>query len=125
MGKGWGGGYFRAEKVDSGGNNSWDVRFEQEVLRPVVHSSGRHHGEVILRCRRWWTFDDRNKRSRWEWQPYTGAMTDLPRTSSVPRTACGCRAETRSKESSKVKTGALEIVISRAHSCCLHLATMT
>ena len=50
----------------------------QEVLRPVAHSSGRHHGEMILRCRRWWTFDDRNKRSCWEWQPYTGAMTDLP-----------------------------------------------
>ena len=26
MGKGWGG-EFRAEKVVSGGNNSWDVRF--------------------------------------------------------------------------------------------------
>ena len=37
-----------------------------------------------------------------------------PRTSSVPQTARGCRAETRSKESSKVKTGAPEIVISRA-----------
>ena len=35
----------------------------QEVLRPVAHSSGRHHVEVILSCRSWWTFDDRNKRS--------------------------------------------------------------
>ena len=24
-------------------------------------------------------FDDRKKRSCWEWQPYIGAMTDLPR----------------------------------------------
>ena len=51
----------------------------QEVLRPVAHASGQHHGDVILRCRRWWIFDDRNKRSCWEWQPYTGAMVNLPR----------------------------------------------
>ena len=37
-----------------------------------------------------------------------------PRTISVPQTARGCRVETRSKESSKVKTGAPEIVISGA-----------
>ena len=79
-------GELRAEKVESGGNNLLHVRFgssrdysingflrhmirsTQEVLRPVAHSSGRHHGEVILRCRRWWLFDDRKKRSRWEWQ---------------------------------------------------------
>ena len=42
-------------------------------------SSGKHHGEVILRCRRWWIFHDRNKRSCWEWQPCTGAMVNLPR----------------------------------------------
>ena len=34
---------------------------------------------VILRCHRWWFFDDRNRRSCWEWQPYTGAMVNLPR----------------------------------------------
>ena len=51
----------------------------QEVLRPVAHASGQHHGDVILRCRRWWIFDDRNKRSCWERQPYTGAMVNLPR----------------------------------------------
>ena len=37
-----------------------------------------------------------------------------PRTNSVTQTARGRRAETRSKESSKVKIGAPEIVISRA-----------
>ena len=42
-------------------------------------SSGKQHGEVILGCRRWWIFDDRNKRSCWEWQPYTDAMVNLPR----------------------------------------------
>ena len=54
------------------------IRSTQEVLRPLAHSSGRHRGEVIRRCRRWWLFDDRKKRSSWEWQPYTGTMTDLP-----------------------------------------------
>ena len=24
---------------------------------------------VMVRCRRWWSFDNRNKRLRWEWQP--------------------------------------------------------
>ena len=37
-----------------------------------------------------------------------------PRTNSVTQTARGRRAETSSKESSKVKIGAPEIVISRA-----------
>ena len=45
----------------------------------VAHSSGRHHGEVIRRCRRSSLFDDRKKRSCWDRQPCTGAMTDLPR----------------------------------------------
>ena len=72
----------------------WDVRFGKyrdysiRGFRPMIHAGSsltgstfqcRHHGEVILRCRRWWTVDDHNKRSCWEWQPFTGAMTDLPR----------------------------------------------
>ena len=23
--------------------------------QPLAHSNGKHHGEVMLRCRRWWT----------------------------------------------------------------------
>ena len=45
--------------------------------QPLAHASGKHHGEVILQCRRWWIFDDCNTQLCWEWLPCTDATMNL------------------------------------------------
>ena len=51
MGKGRG--YFCAEKVDSGGNNSWDVRFGKyrdssiRGFRPMIHAGSSSNGSTF------------------------------------------------------------------------------
>ena len=48
-----GGGQFRAEKVDSGGNNSWDVRFGKyrdysiRSFRAMIHAGSSSTGSTF------------------------------------------------------------------------------
>ena len=52
MGKGWGG-WFRAEKADSRGNNSWDVRFGKyrdysiRGFRPMIYAGSSSTGSTF------------------------------------------------------------------------------